>query len=74
MLVLSRKRGQSIQIGEQICLQVIGLSGSRVRIGIEAPRDHHIRRGELAAWTETCLDVPPSRRRKPGSQDEHVDC
>jgi carbon storage regulator len=56
MLVLTRKVGESIVIGDNIILRVVGLSGTRVRVGIEAPRETHILREELAG------DLLPMRR------------
>lgn len=47
MLVLSRKEGERIVIGENITLVVSKVHGNRVTIGIEAPRDVKIVRGEL---------------------------
>ena len=47
MLVLSRKLDESIQIGDEISLKVLGVSGQQVRLGIEAPRDVQIDRAEL---------------------------
>jgi carbon storage regulator len=47
MLVLSRKEGERIVIGENITLIVSKVSGNRVTIGIEAPRDVKVMRGEL---------------------------
>jgi carbon storage regulator len=47
MLVLSRKRGQSIVIGEGITLSIERLHGNRVQIGIEAPANVSVRRKEL---------------------------
>jgi carbon storage regulator len=47
MLVLSRKEGERIVIGDQITLVVSKVSGNRVTIGIEAPKDVKITRGEL---------------------------
>jgi carbon storage regulator len=47
MLVLSRKVGQRIVIGENITVVVSRLAGNRVMLGIEAPDDVHIMRGEL---------------------------
>jgi len=47
MLVLSRKEGEQLRIGDDIVLTVSRLSGNRVSIGIEAPRDIRIVRGEL---------------------------
>lgn len=47
MLVLTRKRGESIQIGEEVQIQVLSVQGNRVRLGIVAPTDVGVRRGEL---------------------------
>ncbi|MEI8211601.1 MAG: carbon storage regulator [Planctomycetota bacterium] len=47
MLVLSRKEGERIVIGDNITLVVSKVHGNRVTIGIEAPRDVKIVRGEL---------------------------
>ena len=47
MLVLSRKAGEEIIIGDNIKLVVNRISGNRVTIGIQAPKDVHIVRGEL---------------------------
>lgn len=47
MLVLSRKEGQEIVVGESIRIRVTKLSGNRVRLGIEAPKGVTIRRSEI---------------------------
>ncbi len=49
MLVLSRRAGEEIVIGDDIRLVVNRISGNRVAIGIAAPDDVHIVRGELMA-------------------------
>jgi carbon storage regulator len=48
MLVLSRKAGESINIGEDIRITVATVQGNRVRIAVEAPEEILILRGELA--------------------------
>ncbi|MCO6047890.1 carbon storage regulator [Aeoliella sp. ICT_H6.2] len=48
MLVLSRKSGQRIQIGPDICVTVVKLNSGGVRLGIEAPPELAVVRGELA--------------------------
>ena len=48
MLVLSRRDGEEIVVGENVVIKVLASSGGRVRIGIEAPRNVSIRRAELA--------------------------
>jgi carbon storage regulator len=52
MLVLSRKPGEKLVIGNNITLTVLEVVGHRVRIGVEAPADVRILRGELACWLE----------------------
>lgn len=47
MLVLSRKNGERIRIGETIVLTVIRIRGGNIRIGIEAPSNTRIKRDEL---------------------------
>ena len=47
MLVLSRKVGEKVCIGNGILVTVLSSAGGRVRLGFTAPRDVGIRRGEL---------------------------
>ena len=47
MLVLSRKIGEKIIIGEDITITVLEVERTKVRIGIDAPRDLNIVRDEL---------------------------
>ena len=47
MLVLSRKKNQTIIIDSQIEIEVLQVRGNTVRIGIKAPADKKILRGEL---------------------------
>ncbi len=49
MLVLSRRDGQEIVLGEDIVIKVLSIDGGRVRIGIEAPQSVPVRRSELPA-------------------------
>ena len=47
MLVLTRRLGESITIGENIRLVVVDIDGNQVKLGIEAPRNIEIYREEL---------------------------
>jgi carbon storage regulator len=47
MLVLSRRESERIKLGDSIVLTVVKVAGDRVRLGIEAPMDVLILRGEL---------------------------
>ena len=44
MLILTRKRGEAIAIGDNIHIQVLNINGGQVRIGIDAPREVAIER------------------------------
>lgn len=47
MLVLSRKLGEKIYIGDNICITVVDIDRGKIRLGIEAPRNVPIYRQEL---------------------------
>ena len=47
MLVLSRKEGERIKLGDSIVITIVRVSGDKVRIGIEAPSDVIVLREEL---------------------------
>ncbi|MDR0871574.1 MAG: carbon storage regulator [Planctomycetaceae bacterium] len=47
MLVLTRKEGEQIRIGDNIIITVVRTNGDKVRLGIEAPADTLILRSEL---------------------------
>lgn len=47
MLVITRKPGQRVLIGENIEIQIVDVQGDQVRIGIDAPKDISILRKEL---------------------------
>lgn len=55
MLVLSRKVGERIQIGDNITLVVSRVVGNRVTLGIEAPNQVRIVRAELAPLPEATV-------------------
>lgn len=47
MLVLSRKKGQSIMIGNDIEITIIDIQGEQIRLGINAPRNVKVYRKEV---------------------------
>ena len=52
MLVLTRKVDEKILIGDDIVVTIVKLDSNRIRIGIDAPKNVHILRGELAEQLE----------------------
>jgi carbon storage regulator len=49
MLILTRKSGETITIGDNIQIRVLGIKGGQVRIGIDAPREVSVNREEVRA-------------------------
>jgi carbon storage regulator len=47
MLILTRKVGEAIMIGEDVVVKVLGVRSGQVKIGIEAPRELPVHRHEI---------------------------
>lgn len=47
MLVLSRKPNESIKIGDDIEITVVGVEGDKVKLGVKAPKDIEVHRSEV---------------------------
>jgi carbon storage regulator len=66
MLVLSRKVGEEIIIGDNIRVRVLSIHGNQIRLGFVAPRDVQIHRDEL-------LDPGRKPRRQPDREPPQPD-
>ena len=58
MLVLSRKKNESIVIDDRIVITVVEVRGDKVRLGIEAPRDVPIHRSEVYDAIRRAAEAP----------------
>lgn len=47
MLILTRRIGETIRIGDDIEVVVLGVKGNQVRLGVAAPRDTEVHREEI---------------------------
>lgn len=65
MLVLSRKIGEKILVGDNIQVTILEARGNRIRVGIEAPRNVRIQREEVIIdMTECPTPLPPTKKSK----------
>lgn len=62
MLVVTRKAGQSVRVGTAVTLTVVRIGRGRVKLGIDAPPDFPVARGEL-----------PERQSRPQSKPVRTD-
>lgn len=58
MLVLTRKNNEQIRIGDNITISILKVRGNSVRVGIQAPRDVRVIRGELPVFDATENEAP----------------
>lgn len=66
MLILTRRVGESLMIGEEVKVTVLGVKGNQVRIGVNAPKQVAVHREEIyqriqREKTEGEEPVPPTR-------------
>ncbi len=47
MLILTRRVGESLMIGDNVTVTVLGIKGNQVRIGVDAPKDVSVHREEI---------------------------
>ncbi|MGO8744575.1 MAG: carbon storage regulator [Thermoguttaceae bacterium] len=60
MLVLSRRESECIRLGDSIVVTVVRVAGDRVRLGIEAPSEVVVLRGELDPHSKPNPSARPS--------------
>ncbi|SHH23500.1 carbon storage regulator, CsrA [Hydrocarboniphaga daqingensis] len=47
MLILTRRVGETVMIGDDVAVTVLGVKGNQVRVGIKAPKDTPVHREEI---------------------------
>jgi carbon storage regulator len=65
MLIVTRKLGAALLIGDHIKIEILGIAGNHVKLGIEAPRDVSVLRSEV-------LDTIRANAAAIGQISEHM--
>ncbi len=58
MLILTRRVGETLMVGDDVKVTVLGVKGNQVRIGIEAPREVAVHRQEIYERIQAEADEP----------------
>ena len=62
MLILTRRVGESLMVGDDITVTVLGVKGNQVRIGVNAPRDVAVHREEIYNRIQDDAETPPAEK------------
>jgi len=69
MLILTRRAGETVMIGSDITITVLGVKGNQVRIGINAPKDVAVHREEIFERIQNEQAAESGAAAKPGNSE-----
>jgi carbon storage regulator len=68
MLILTRRVGETLMIGEEVTVTVLGVKGNQVRIGVNAPKHVAVHREEIFERIKREGDAEPAVSPDPAAQ------
>ena len=72
MLILTRRVGETLMIGDEVTVTILGVKGNQVRVGVNAPRDVAVHREEIYERIKLEEDDPESDESGRGESDVRV--
>lgn len=69
MLILTRRHGEAVKIGEEVMVTVLGVKGHQVRIGVAAPKHVPVHREEIYERIQAEKDGPKSVDLAPAAKE-----
>ena len=68
MLILTRRVGETVMIGNEVTVTVLGVKGNQVRIGVNAPKDVAVHREEIYDRIKREEEGYPAAHKTPGTK------